>query len=176
MNISTIIAALLMAFFAVVERAEAHGYYVGPTNVTYTVLGCCGDSRTSVESEVNERYYQPDWDYSDPDASLNEQLPEYHWHRRVYTACVNRNHPAYDRSRCDTWRTRCRWERTRVTPHYAKCEYSPNYDSDCSDNAHGQYDEYEIDYEEWWVGNVFYQDAYFYEIRSERVCERYLVP
>ena len=36
---ATSIAALLMASFAVVERAEAHGYYVGPTNVTYTVLG-----------------------------------------------------------------------------------------------------------------------------------------
>lgn len=164
---------LLLASFAVVEQAEAHGTYVGPTSFSYTTLGCCGESRTSVKITKKKRFY------IDPLSPpyTRELAPGYHWHKTVSTSCVDRYHRGYNARRCDTWKTDCRWEDVRVTPHYAKCEEHPNKDESCHSTAQNQHIFYEVDNEREIVDGVHTWYDYYYQVEREQDCsESYLVP
>ena len=189
MNIATSIAALLLVSFAAVERAEAHGYYVGPKSYTYTFLGCCGDSRTSVRTKVTERYYYwpfdtgDDSDSDDIDRHIREQNWGYHWHSRSYTDCVNRNHGGYNADRCDTEVWDCEDVEETATSHYAKCEVWPTWDTACHANATDPEARFGYDWEDdseretdedGFVWLVTYR--YYYEISVVEQCGWVLVP
>ena len=182
------ILGLLLASFAVVEQAEAHGYYVGPTTNTYTVLGCCGDSRTSVQTDKLEGFYYDPFDpdpygsFDDDDDVTMEQNWGYHWHSRISVGCFSRSHPGYS-TNCDEREWVCEWVNETATSSYAKCEVAPNWDTACHTNAqdpHARFgytwnnvEERETDED----GSIrFVTYSYYYEISRVEKCDWVVVP
>lgn len=161
-SISMIAVALLLTSVAVVEEVEAHGRYVGPYSETYDFLGCCGDSRASLQITRRERYYvDPP---TNPNPIAPEQAPGRHWHTTIRTECVDRSNLAY-RSQCDTYKEVCRDVWVRESTPFKKCAI---LDGLCHIRAGNRYEN--VSWER--VGLKYH----YYRWNLEEICEEVLVP
>lgn len=179
--------ALLLTPLAVVERAEAHGCYVGPTETTYRFLECCGKSRTSTETTVREQYYYWPLDdgtcfgsiHEDSDVGPDEQNWGYHWHSRSSIDCVDRNHGGYE-TECDKHRRVCNDEKEISETPYATCQTDPEEDEQCHESASSAdvYDYVVIYGDAWWdvKEKVWYAYDDYHEVTIKRKCKRELIP